>query len=254
MDVRILGCYGAEMPGFRTSCFKINDSILVDAGAVTSVLSRDEQIGIRDILVTHSHLDHIKDIPLLADNVIGCNSHYINVISTKEVIGILREHLFNFKIWPDFSKIPTPENPVIRFREIETGKPFDVNGLTVTAVEVHHTVPAVGYIISDGKSSLAVSGDTCHTDKLWELINATADVKAIFLETSFPNNMEELANISGHLTPEMMGKELKKLNNSDIPVYLYHLKPNFLDVLKEQISAVDYGKISLLKLDNTFSF
>lgn len=254
MRVRILGCFGAEMPGFRTTCFMVDDSTLVDAGAITSVLSHEEQRGIKNILVTHSHLDHIKDIPLLADNVTGDNSHAVNIISSKEIIEILKTHLFNNRIWPDFSIIPTPDNPVIRFKEIEPGSPFVVNHLKVTAVEVNHTVPTVGYIIDDGNASFAVSGDTCVTDEFWSKINATENIKAVFLETSFPNEMNELANISGHLTPEMMAGEIKKLNNAQIPVFLYHLKPNFLGTLKGQISAVDHGDLSILNLDDSFTF
>ena len=252
MKIKILGCFGAEMPGYRTTCFKIDESTLVDAGAITSVLKHNEQVRIQNILVTHAHLDHVKDIPLLADNVIGSISQPVNIISSAEVIASLKEHLLNDKIWPDFTKIPTMENPVLRYREIELEKPFKVNNLTVTAVKVNHTVPAVGYIISDEENSFAISGDTGSTDRFWELTNETERIKAVFLETSFPNAMNELAIMSGHLTPEMMNEELKKLNSTDIPIHLYHLKPNFLDVLKDEIASIDDFHISILEQDKTY--
>ncbi len=251
MHVRVLGCSGAELPGYKTTCFMVGGSLLVDAGAITSVLTPEEQQGITDILVTHSHLDHVKDIPLLADNIVGAGSDPVNIISSGKVIKILREHLFNNRLWPDFSRVPSPESPVIRFREITPGIPFKVGALTVTAVEVNHTVPTVGYIIGNNDSSFAVSGDTGPTDELWEMINSTENIGAVFLETSFPNGMEEIARISGHLTPDMMAGELKKLANDRIPVYLYHMKPNFLNTLEEQISAVDRRGLVILESGDT---
>lgn len=243
------------MPGFKTSCFMLDESTLVDAGAITSILTPDEQRGIRNILVTHSHLDHIKDIPLLADNIIGSDPGQVNVISSGEVISIMKEHLFNNRIWPDFSQIPTPENPVINFIEIEAGKPFQVNGTTVTAIELNHVVPTLGFIFTENGSSVAILGDTKDTEEIWQALNATDNLKGIFIETSFPNNMEELARVSGHLTPEMLASELNKLNgNKDTPIYVYHMKPNFLDTLKEEISAIDKNNISILNLNQTFIF
>lgn len=255
MKLRVLGCYGAEMPNYKTTCFMVNESVLIDAGAITSVLEPAEQDGVKHILVSHSHLDHIKDIPLLADNVIGRNSHAVNIISSGKVIDILKNHLLNNKIWPDFTVIPSPDKPVLTFMEIEPEVPFDLDGLTVTAVEVNHPVPALGFVIEDKGSAIAVSGDTGPTDRLWQVINETENIKALFVETSFPNNMIEIAHLSGHLTPQMLEDEIKKLNNKDIPVYLYHLKPNSLEALEKEIEAVDYhSDLRALKMGEIFNF
>ncbi|MDH3975001.1 MAG: 3',5'-cyclic-nucleotide phosphodiesterase [Deltaproteobacteria bacterium] len=255
MQIKVLGCYGAELPGFKTSCFMLNDSTLIDAGAVTSILTPHEQRGIRDILVTHSHLDHIKDIPLLADNIIGSNPGRINVISSGEVIAILKEHLFNNSIWPDFSKIPTPENPVINFKEIEVGKPFQINGTTVTAIKLNHVVPTLGYIFTENGSSVAILGDTRDTEEIWQALSKTDNLKGIFIETSFPDSMVELAQLSGHLTPKMLASELGKLKGkADTCIYVYHMKPNYLDTLKEEIRAIKNSNISILELNQTFIF
>lgn len=255
MEIKVLGCYGAEMPGFKTSCFMVNDSTVIDAGAITSTLTPAEQKGIRNILVTHSHLDHIKDIPLLADNIIGSNPGKVNIISSGEIIAILKEHLFNNRIWPDFSKIPTAEDSVITFKEVEAGKPFQVNGASITAIEVNHVVPTLGYVITENGSSVAILGDTRETDKIWQVLNETDNLKGIFIETSFPNDMEELAKVSGHLTPEMLAQELKKLKDkTDTRIYVYHMKPNFLDILKDELAALDNSNISILDLNQTFIF
>jgi len=255
MQIKILGCYGAEMPGYKTSCFMINDTTLIDAGAITSVLTPDEQRGIRDILVTHSHLDHIKDIPLLADNIIGTNPGRINIISSGEIISILKEHLFNNRIWPDFSVIPTAEEPVITFREIEVGKAFQVGDINITAVEVTHVVPTLAYILSKNGSSVAILGDTRDTDHIWQVLNKIDNLKGVFIETSFPNNMAELARISGHLTPEMLALEIEKLDNkTDTQFYVYHMKPNFLETLNDEINALHKSNVSILDLNQTYIF
>ena len=254
MEIRVLGCHGAEMPGYRTTCFMINETTLVDAGSITSVLELGEQKAIKDILVTHSHLDHIKDIPLFADNIVGTLESHVNVISSKEVISVLKNHLFNNIIWPDFSRIPTPEKPVINFIEIEPGIPFKVNGLTVLAVEVNHPVPTLGYILSDDDGSMAILGDTGPTTEIWKTIGETKNMKGVFIETSFPNSMGDLAELSGHLTPDMLEKEIAKLNGSKIPVYVYHMKPNFLGTLESEISDLKNESISMLSLDQSLQF
>ncbi len=255
MNIRVLGCHGAEIPGFRTTCFMINGSTLVDAGAVTSVLSVEDQAKISNILVTHSHLDHVKDIPLLADNVIGKKDGHFNIISSKEIIKSLKDHLFNGEIWPDFSLIPTPEEPVVRFVEIEPEVPFDLDGMTIKAVEVSHTVPTLAYIINGKRATVVIAGDTGPTETLWKEMKSHNGINALFLETSFPDNMEELAGLSGHLTPKMMMNEIKKSKlKPETSIYIYHMKPNFIDTLKEEISLLDSDQISLLELDQELTF
>jgi len=254
MKIRILGCYGAETPGYKTTCFMINDSSLVDAGTITSVLSPKEQSKIKNIFITHSHIDHVKDIPLLADNLAGEKDHTVNIFSIGEVLDILRNNLFNNKLWPDFSVIPTKERPVLRFNEVTPGIPFLVDGLKVTAVEVNHTVPTIGYLIDDGRGAVAISGDTGPTERFWDAVNNAPNVKGLFLETSFPNEMADIAGLSLHLTPEMAVGEVNKLRNKDIPVYLYHLKPNYLDVLQKELSRINHHECSILKMDDVLEF
>ncbi len=254
MIIKVLGCYGAEMPGFKTTCFKINDSTLLDAGAITSVMTQEEQSKIKDILVTHSHLDHIKDIALLADNAVDTNPHTINVISTSNIIEIIRENIFNDMVWPDFTRIPVPEFPVITYIDIKPEEIFELNGLRISAIEVNHVVPTVGYFIEDTNGTVAFSGDTCSTDRFWEKINSTDNIKGIFLETSFPNNMQELADLSGHLTPAVMADEIKKLHRDDIPIYIYHLKPSFLDLIKSEIDSLNDSRISIINMGDSFTF
>lgn len=246
MKIRVLGCYGAEFPGFKTMSLLINDTILLDAGSATSSLSFEEQDRISDIIITHSHLDHIKDILFLADNMAGRKRSPINVIAPDEIIVIIQKTFLNNTVWPDFTLIPTISDPVIRFKTIKTEEDVRIDHLIVKAVDVNHSINGVGYFISDGGATFMHSGDTGPTDRIWQIANKTDNLKAVFIETSFPNEMERVAEISKHLTPRLLKEELKKLNRTDIPVFIVHMKPQFIDVLTKEISEIGHPGIRFL--------
>src|SRR5574340_561352 len=150
MVFRVLGSSGAELPGYNSPAFLVDGCLLLDAGTIGSYLTEKEQWKVRDILITHAHLDHIKAIPFLADNIIIKNKrHGIKLFGIRETLSDLKKHLLNNKIWPDFTKIHSSLEPVIRIHTISAGGVFRVNGYTVKAQRVNHTVPAVGYIVTD---------------------------------------------------------------------------------------------------------
>ncbi|MFH1626026.1 MAG: 3',5'-cyclic-nucleotide phosphodiesterase [Pseudomonadota bacterium] len=254
MKIRVLGCHGSELQDFHTTGFLINRSLLLDAGSVASALTEDEQMQIHNILVTHSHLDHTKDILFLADNVIGGNDTSIRVISIPEVIESLKSHLLNDKIWPDFTTLPTIHQPILQFKSIRTDETFCIDGLTIKAIPVNHTVEAVGYIIRDGKSSIVYTGDTGPTDKIWEEANKLPDLKAVIVETSFSNRFRKLAESSGHLTPLMLKEELNKLTNFNSFVLVFHMKPRHFPQLKKEIGELQDPNIIILKQGDVFEF
>lgn len=245
MKLRVLGCSGAEFPGHNPSAFLIDDSLLLDAGTVGSVLEEDEQWRIENILVTHPHLDHIRSIPLLADNiVISGHSHTVEVITTAEVIAAIGSHLMNGLIWPDFTRIPTPEAPVLRYREIAPDEEFQVGPYTVHACPVSHTVPAVGYRVQKGDTALIYTGDTGPTDRIWEM---AGDLAALVIEVSFPCDMEEIALVTGHLTPALLGRELKKLAKLPPRILITHLKPQYYARIKAELEALNLPGVELLE-------
>lgn len=254
MKIKILGCYGAEFPGYKTMGLLINDSVLVDAGSVTSSLSIEKQQEISNILVTHSHLDHIKDILFLADNLAGRKKVHINIIGIEETISIIQGTFFNNMVWPDFSLIPTTSDPIIKFKTIKTEERFQVDYLTVKAVDVNHTVKGVGYFISDDNGTIMISGDTGPTDRIWQIANEKKDIKAIFIETSFPSELARLAEVSKHLTPALLKEELKKLKRKDIPIYIIHMKPQYLDALKKEIIEIGNPSIHFLEQGQELEF
>jgi len=236
MQLRVLGCSGAESPGHHPSAFLLDGSLLLDAGTIGAVLAPEDQLRIRDILITHPHLDHICGIPLLADNlIIQGFQQGVHLVSTSEVLAAIRAHLLNGVIWPDFTLIPSAADPVLCYGEISLEQEIQVGGFSVKAFGVNHTVPAVGYRIARGGTTLLYTGDTGPTDRIWEM---AGDLSALLVEVSFPDDMEAMARMTGHLTPSLLRTELAKLGKRPPRILVTHLKPQFYEKIAAELAAV----------------
>ena len=156
-------------------------------------------------------------------------------------------------MWPDFTTIPTKDSPVVQLIKIKENKVHKIDKYKVTAIQVNHPVDSVGFIIDDGKSTIVYSGDTGPTENIWKEVNKLTTLKAILLEVSFPNNLQELADVSGHFTPYTLSKELEKIKQ-DVPVLLYHFKPAFIDQVKSEIKKLNNKKLIILNLNDKFEF
>ena len=255
MEIRVLGCFGGELPGFPLCSFAIDKKLLLDAGAVTSVLRLSAQRRISNILVTHTHLDHIKDIPFLAANLIeGQLSRPVNIISTRQIIDGIQTHLFNDALWPDFTALPSVDSPVLKFIPVKPEVDFTVDDFTVRAIPVNHAVPAVGYIVRKGRSAILYAGDTGPTECIWEEASRLDDLKAVIVEISFPNRLKAAAMDSGHMTPRALKRELKKLHRRDIPILLAHMKPQYLNLLRNEIRQLGLSHVFFLRPGRRYRF
>ncbi len=234
MKLRILGCSGGIGGDLRTTSMLLDSDTLIDAGTGVGDLSVAELTMIDHIFVTHSHMDHVTSIPFLADTVGGMRTKPITVHATRETLGILREHLFNWKLWPDFSQIPHPKNPVLRFEEIEIGVPVSLGALNVTALPANHVVPAVGFHLDSGRASLVFTGDTTTNDALWPHVNRIRNLRYLIIETALSDRERELAVASKHLCPTLLAEELRKLTSSP-DIYITHLKPREAELIMEEI-------------------
>jgi ribonuclease BN (tRNA processing enzyme) len=254
MNVRVLGCHGGEVKGCRTTCFLIDGRMTIDAGSMCEALTLEELVAIDDVVLTHSHWDHVRDVPLLTDLLVGERKTAVNIHGPGETVRAMGADIFNNRTWPDFREIPTKENPVIRLLTIEPYQPFAVQGFKMKAVPVHHPVASVGYIIEKGGHAIAFSGDTGPTVEFWQHVNQTQNVKAVFVELSFPNKLQWLADLSGHLTPQSLVTELDKLDRRGAEIYLYHLKPAFLAELKAEVKALKRDYLHVCELDESYTF
>ena len=246
MILKVLGSSGAEFPGYNPPAFLIDGKILLDGGTIGSRLNESEQYGIKNILITHSHLDHIKGIPFLADNIIIRNKiHSFTLFGIKETLTSLRENILNDKIWPDFTKISAAIDPVIKLKNISPGKAFSIDGYTISAYKVNHTVPAVGYVIRD-KAGLVLlyTGDTGPTDAIW---TTPEKINTVIVEVSFPNSMEDLARKTGHLTARLLIDELDKIRNFPERIFITHPKPQYINKIKKEVLKIKKKGIEMLK-------
>ncbi len=234
MKLRILGCSGGISGNLRTTSMLLDNDVLIDAGTGVGDLSLSELSAIDHVFVTHSHLDHVACIPFLVDTLYPMRDRPLTVHATAETIEILRQHLFNWKIWPDFTRIPGESDPYMRYEPLEVGKPVSIGGRTITALPANHTVPAVGFHLDSGRASLVFSGDTTINDALWEAANRIENLRYLIVETAFCNAERELAVLSGHLTPQMLADELQKLKRSP-EIYITHLKPSEIDLTMREI-------------------
>jgi len=249
----VLGCYGGQLQGFRLTSFLLNDSILLDAGSPTEALSLEEQHGIRHICLSHVHLDHIKDIAFIADNRslkrLGgdVDNRTVTIHSLAENNRILKQHFLNDLIWPDFTRIPSADDAILSLQDIEAEVPFEIDGVRITPIEVNHPVPCTGFLIDQDGKQVIYTADTGNTDRLWEIANAQPNLKAIIMDCSFPNDYQYLADISGHMTPNAMMKDLQKIEQlGSVHVYLYHMKPESLNIMAAEVEALNVPHLRML--------
>lgn len=247
MIIKVLGASGSEVPGHYCPAFTVDGKILLDAGTIGISLNISEENQIRYILLTHAHFDHIKGIPFMLDNlVVRETGSTVTVMSGQEVIDDLKQNIFNDRIWPDFTRIPTPDAPVLRFGTVRPGDEETIDGYRVTAERVSHTVPSYGYILEkEGGKIIAYSGDTGPTDLFWKKVG-TRNVSCLIVEVSFPNRMEEIALQSGHLTPSLLAKEIAKMKTPPPRIYLIHAKPQHQQEIEKEIPALGREDIRFL--------
>ncbi len=241
MQIKILGCSGGIGDDLRTTSMLVDHDILIDAGTGVGDLAMSQLLAIDHIFITHSHLDHIAFIPFLVDTVMGIRAEPITLHALPETLNILRTHIFNWKIWPDFNAIPDIDHPFLRYDALKLGETLELNGRKFTPLPVNHVVPAAGYHIEGEQFSMVYTGDTTECDALWSEVNKIQNLKYIIIETAFSNGEIELAKLSKHLCPSMLIKELAKLDLAKLTgiseVLITHLKPGESETIMLEISA-----------------
>jgi ribonuclease BN (tRNA processing enzyme) len=239
MRVRVLGCSGAIAKDSRTTSFVIDSDVLVDAGTGVGDLSLEEMCGIRYVLLTHSHLDHVAALPLMVDSIAAQLDEPIRIFALPGTVAALKAHIFNDVIWPDFSRIPTPQSPFVSFHEIQVGQVLRLGDKSVEVLPAVHTVPACGFAISAGQGCWVFTGDTERNPAFWRRMNQL-EVSALVIETAFSNRERELAERSLHLSPCALATELDCIDkNKHFPIFITHTKPAETDLIMEEIQRFD---------------
>jgi cAMP phosphodiesterase len=246
--------HGHATPEQRLTCFLIDESVAVDAGSIALALSAEQRAGVRDIIVTHPHMDHIASLPIFIDDLFETLRSPVRVYATPEVIDLLERDIFNWNVYPRFSELKNEFGPVMEYVPIPKGEEFKVAHLTVTAVAVNHIVPTVGLIVSDGKSTVAFSSDTAETDEFWKVINRVTRVDALLVETSFPDSMAKLAEVSRHFTPASLQRDLRKLTHNGLDILAVHIKPAYRKMVIDELQALNILNLGVMESGRVYSW
>jgi 3',5'-cyclic-nucleotide phosphodiesterase len=253
MRLRVLGCSGGSAPGAELSCYLLDDVLAVDAGALTTALEFPEQRRVQDVLLTHAHLDHVWTLPLFLANRFAGDPVPCRLYGSSYTLETVRLHLFNDRVWPDFTAAVRESVPLVQFQSIDPGDRASILDYEVDSVPLVHTVPSQGYRVRRAGRSLLVCGDTYMADGLWSFANQTPDLAAVLLECSFPDRYEWLAKASMHLTPKLLQAELRKLRK-DVPVLVTHVKPDAREEVAEEIAALKDPRVRILVQGETLAF
>lgn len=244
------GCASARQ---HLACFVIDDCLAIDAGSLAMATSIEQKEQIRDVVLTHAHLDHVAGLPLFIDDLFATLKQPIRIYATAEVIDSLQKHIFNWEIYPRFSELTNKNGAVMEYCQFSVGKTFEIKHLNLRAIKVNHKVPTVGFIVSDKNSSIALSSDTSKMKTFWKKINKEENINAVLVECAFPNGLKDLARVSHHLTPNTLKKEIDKLEK-ECPVYVINLKPMYRDEIIQELEALNISNLNVLDVGKVYDF
>jgi len=239
MNIRVLGCSGGVGGSSGSTCYQLSDSVILDAGSGIEKLSLAEMRRIRHVVLTHAHIDHVSHLPTFLANLFDHAEYPIRIYGLQTTIDTVREHIFNWKIWPDFEVLPDERNPIIEFVPVKPGEKFRLNELELEPFAVSHTVPTVGYTVNDPSSGtrFVFTADTGYDAELVSYLNQLKDIDILVLECSFPDWHAELAETSGHLTPATVQNILSALDFNPREVWITHLKPSYEQELRNTLRS-----------------
>lgn len=235
-------------------CFVIDDCVAVDAGSLAMATDNEQKGKIRDVVLTHAHLDHIAGLPLFIDDLFASLKQPVCVHAEPKVIETLERDVFNWAVYPRFSELKNKYGDVLNYQAFEFERDFQAAHLNIKAVSVNHKVPTAGLIISDNNSKIAISSDTAETDRFWEVVNEQKELNAVFIECAFPNALSELACSSHHLTPDRLKSELKKFEYKDCPIYAINLKPMYRDEIVSELKSLQIENLEVMQIGKNYDF
>jgi len=254
MKVRVLGCSGGIGKNCHTTSYLLNGNMLLDAGTGVGKLSLDEMSAIRHVLLTHAHLDHIAGLALMLGSIYEKALNSVTIYAPKSVLEVLKTHVFNWKLWPDFNQLPDKEHPILVFNELSPDMTSSIDGLEVTPILLSHTVDSYAYIIKSMSSNLCFCGDTGPTTKLWNVLNEIGEENQVIIEASYPNDEAELAGQSGHYTPSLLATDIGQLEHKT-KVYIHHIKPGNEELVIEQChEAFKESSLAIILEDQVLDF
>jgi cAMP phosphodiesterase len=236
------------------SCFVVDDCVAIDAGSLAMGTSAAQKKQIRDVVLTHAHLDHIAGLPLFIDDLFSGLDAPVCVHAAPQTIETLERDIFNWEIYPRFSELENANGAVMKYQPFAVGEEFSVKHLRLKAVPVNHKVSTVGFIVSDNRMKFAVSSDTTETDEFWQILNAEKNLSALLVECALPNELEELARAAHHLTPRTLQKELEKFKHKECSIYIVNIKPTYRDEVVQQLAELEIENLQILEVGQVYEW
>lgn len=246
--------HGRASPRQHLCCFVIDDRVAIDAGSLAMATTDAQKRNIRHVVLTHAHLDHIAGLPLFIDDLFATLENPVCVHATREVADVLERDIFNWDVYPRFSELRNKHGEVMQYEIFECGTEFAAAHLKIRAAKVNHKVPTVGFVISDGAAKIAVSGDTSEMNGFWNLVNGEDKLEALLIECAFPNDLQDLACASHHLTPQTLRRELAKFTHADCPIFVINLKPMYWEKIVAELSELEIENLSVLQVGRIYEF
>jgi ribonuclease BN (tRNA processing enzyme) len=235
----------------------INDTVAIDAGCLGLYLDPRDQARIRHLFVTHSHIDHVGSLPIFVENAYEAKPDPVTIHATEPVHKSIQSDLFNNILWPDFIALSraTPKAPFLQLATLVPGQPVEVEGIRLTPISVDHVVPTVGFVVEDATTSVVFSSDTAPTHDIWQIAHSLPNLKAVFVEATFPNHLKWLADVSKHLTPAYFAGEVAKINRN-VPIIAVHIKPRFRAEVVKELGALGLSNLTIGKygVKNAYHF
>ena len=232
----------------------VDDVVAFDAGSLAMAASDEQKSSIRDVVISHAHLDHIAGLPLFIDDQFSTLTTPVRIYASQSVIDVLETHIFNWSVYPRFSELSNGHGTVMEYVRFETEIEFRVRHLDVLPVPVNHKVPTCGFVVSDGNATIAMTGDTAPTKPFWDAVDRLPRLDAILVECAFPDSLAELARDSHHLTPAGLSKELGKLKRTDCPIYAVNLKPSYRDEIVVQFDELGEDRLNILEVGRIYEW
>ena len=236
------------------TCLIVNDRVAIDAGSLAMGVSDLERSLVRDVVLTHSHLDHIAGLPLFVDDLFASLTEPLRVHASKDVIEVLERDVFNWSVYPRFSELSNGSGPVIRYIPFTDGAGFRVGDLAVKPLSVNHKVPSSGFIVADGRAIIAITGDTSAMETFWDELEGEGPLSALLIECAFPDELSELAAMSHHLTPLSLKRELDRPSLSECPIYIVNIKPAYREQVISQLRDLDLPNLEILEIGRAYEF
>jgi len=232
----------------------VNDRVTIDAGSLAFAVSDRQRSTIRDVVLTHAHLDHVAGLPLFIDDLFATLESPVRIHAVPEVVEVLERDIFNWEIYPKFSELENENGPVVEYVTFKHGEKFNVADLCFRPVRVNHNVPSCGFIVGDGKSAFAITGDTTSTDAFWNSVNCEPLVNSVLIECAFPDGLAHIAERSYHMTPGLLKCELDKLLRDDCDIYVINIKPMYREQVIKELNELALKKLRILEAGRPIYF